>query len=332
MPGTSPDLPTLLAALHAEARRRAPSDLASLAAPGAPEGPPPPALTAWLFERREALAAWIQECVPSGSPGQGFAEDPAGHLAGEVAAYLLAHNQFLPLDRAHADELEALHARALSALAAALRRPGAPLELGPALARVATAYRVELGEFVARLAPPGDDPVLPALREVVSAEYGPELQLAVLGLDPAQLADPVLDLGCGPSASLVHLLRAQGRQVLGVDCGVAPGPGLLRADWLEVPLPPGRLGTVVSHLGFSLHFVHHHLRPGGDAPRYARRYMEILGSLRPGGLFAYAPGLPFVEEHLPSDRWALERTPVPVPAGRAPLPVPWYASRVRRLR
>ena len=98
-----------------------------------------------------------------------------------------------------------------------------------------------------------------------------------------------------------------------------------------MPLPAGSLGTVLSHLGFSLHFLHHHLRPGDEALRYARRYMEVLRSLRPGGVFAYAPGLPFVEEHLDAGRWRLERTPLPVPDAAVAPPVPWYSSRVRRL-
>ena len=331
MLGDPSDLSALLSVLREGARRRAPPDLGALAQPPPREDPPPPAFAGWLDRRRQALAAWIEGAVPSRSPGAGFAEDPAGHLAGEVAAWLLDRNQFLPLDGERRAALAALHARALTALAGALRRPGSAAELGAALGEVATAYRQELAAFAAALSPAGDGPA-DVLREVVSAEYGAELQLGVLGLDPASLAAPVLDLGCGPAARLVRLLRARGLQVVGVDRSVAPAPGLVRADWLEVPLPRAAFGTVISHLGFSLHFLHHHLRPGGDAARYARRYLEILGALRPGGLFAYAPGLPFVEEHLDPERWVVERSPVPVPPGRAPLPVPWYAARVKRMR
>ena len=120
---------------------------------------------------------------------------------------------------------------------------------------------------------------------------------------------------------------------MGIDRVAEPAEGILRADWLEVPLVPGSLGTALSHLGFSLHFLHHHLRPGGEAARYARRYMDVLRALRPGGVFAYAPGLPFVEEHLPPAAWRVERTPVPVPPPDLPGAdaLPWYAARVIRL-
>ncbi len=325
-----PDLPTLLAALREEARRRAPRDLAGLARPRV-EPPPPAALVTWLHARRAELAAWLEEAVPPPRPGRSFEGDPAGHLAAELVRFLLSRNQFLPLDGRRTAALEALHARALAGLCQALREGVTEPALSGALAAVATAYRDELAAFVAGLGPGADEHLPPALREVVSAEYSPELQLAVLGLEAATLPEPVLDLGCGPEARLVKHLRNAGKQARGVDRLVEPAPGLLRADWLEVPLPPGSLGTLLSHLGFSLHFLHHHLRPGDGALRYARRYMELLQALRPGGVFAYAPGLPFIEEHLDPADWRVERTPVPVPAGRAPLSIPWYSSRVRRL-
>jgi hypothetical protein len=172
---------------------------------------------------------------------------------------------------------------------------------------------------------------------VVSAEYAPDLQLEILGLDPDLLPEPVLDLGCGKEGRLVAALRARGKDARGVDRLAEPGPALSRGDWLDVPLAPGGFGAVLSHLGFSLHFLHHHLRQGGDAARYALRYMAVLRALRLGGVFAYAPGLPFVEEHLPPGVWRVERSPVPLPAGPDPLtqrlstgPLPWYACRVWR--
>jgi hypothetical protein len=330
VPSPTPALPALLAALREEARRRAPRDLAGLARPRS-EPPPPTALVSWLHARRGELAAWLDETVPPPRPGRTFEGDPAGHLAAELVRFLLSRNQFLPLDARRTAALEALHARALAALGQALREGGTESALAGGLAAVATAYRDELAAFVAALGPDAGEQLPAALREVVSAEYSPELQLAVLGLDAASLEEPLLDLGCGPEAKLVRFLRQAGKQARGVDRLVEPAPGLLRADWLEVPLPPASLGTLLSHLGFSLHFLHHHLRPGDGALQYARRYMELLRTLRPGGVFAYAPGLPFIEEHLDPAAWQVERTPVPVPEGRAPLSIPWYASRVRRL-
>jgi len=149
--------------------------------------------------------------------------------------------------------------------------------------------------------------------EAVCAEYSPELQLRLLGLDPQRVESPVLDLGCGASASLVHYLRARGLPgVVGVDREAPAGTGLIRASWFDVPLPPGTWGTVIAHQSFSLHFVHAHLRSADRAERHARRTMEILGSLRVGGRFAYAPGLPFLERLLPAERFRVVTRPVPL--------------------
>lgn len=69
-------------------------------------------------------------------------------------------------------------------------------------------------------------------------------------------------------------------------------------------------GTVISHLAFSNHAIHHYLRRDGVDLDYARRYMEIRASLRPGGSFCYAPSLPFLEVHLDRAGWGLESAPV----------------------
>ena len=153
--------------------------------------------------------------------------------------------------------------------------------------------------------------------EWLCAEYSPALQLRVLALDAAALAEPILDLGCGPSAALVRELRRLGKDAVGLDRAQSTEPFLRVGDWLDFDLGRGRWGTVLSHMGFSNHFVHHHLRSGETAARYARRYMQVLTALRPDGLFAYAPGLPFLERLLPPERWALSRHPVTELAGTA---------------
>lgn len=130
--------------------------------------------------------------------------------------------------------------------------------------------------------------------EVVCSEYSPGLQLRVLGLGLEEVRGPVLDVGCGERRGLVSELRGRGISAEGID-------RVHGDDWLRYAYGIDRWGTVVSHHGFSLHFLHHHLRPGAMALSYARVYMDILRSLRVGGVFAYAPGLPFIEAMLPGD-------------------------------
>jgi len=156
---------------------------------------------------------------------------------------------------------------------------------------------------------------MPAPPELICAEYSPALQLRVLGLDAARLAEPVLDLGCGSRVALVRELRGLGKEAHGLDCAVSGDPLVLYGDWLDVELGQRRWGTVISHMGFSTQFLRHHLRRGPGAERYARRYMDVLASLRPGGLFVYAPGLPFFEPLLPPERYAVVRRPVADLAG-----------------
>ena len=162
---------------------------------------------------------------------------------------------------------------------------GAPREeaMSAAAEALRTAFRAVLG----------DDP-----REVASASYSPELQLAVLGLVPSALREPILDVGCGAEAKLVRYLRAAGKNARGID-RQAPSDVGQSADWLTYDYGVTRWGTIVSHLGFSLHFVHQEMKSSDLAFEYARAYMRVVRSLVVGGTFAYVPGLPFIEAMLP---------------------------------
>lgn len=328
----SPD-PALLAALRddllALAASRAPASLAAWTALGPADAAIPAALAERWFPHRSAIAAWLR--ATAGGRDGAWERDPAGHLAGRALAALQGLNQFLPLE-GRAAALRDVTADALAAAAEALEAASDAASLRAALTGAAAGWAGAAARLAAAVAA---DARRAGVREapVVSATYDPATQLAVLALDPATLLEPILDLGCGPDARLVRHLRALGKDARGVDRVATPGEGVARGDWLDWPVAPASLGTVVSHLGFSLHFLHHHLRPGGDPARYARRYMELLRALRPGGTFAYAPGLPFVEAHLPAGAWRVERSEVQVPAGLTAGAVTpsWYACRVFRL-
>ena len=140
-----------------------------------------------------------------------------------------------------------------------------------------------------------------------SEEYAVATQLEVLHLLLSELGEPVLDVGCGRHACLVKWLRNNHIDAIGIDLAASRTEGCLVADWFEFPFLPERLGTVVAHLSFSLQFLHQHLRPDGEAGRYARQYMAILHALRHGGRLIYAPGLPFIERLLPHDQYAVTR-------------------------
>ncbi|MEK5393387.1 class I SAM-dependent methyltransferase [Margalitia sp. FSL K6-0131] len=138
----------------------------------------------------------------------------------------------------------------------------------------------------------------PVLFKVECAEYTPEFQLKLLKINLDTIKQPVLDIGCGPQAHLVHFLRKNGIQAFGMDRNVNPCDHLLKMNWLECAFKSNNWGTVISHMAFSNHFTHHHLKVDGNFESYAHKYMEILHSLKLGGSFIYAPGLPFIEELL----------------------------------
>jgi SAM-dependent methyltransferase len=299
-PAESPEIAaatTLIALLAARLRVWSEGSLAALCARGPAREDPGEALAAHLWDHRDALRSWLRTARDAGTSGPVVTA-----MRGWLRRWLWSRNQFLALDDEASAQLGALSQRVLCDAHAAL----AASDLADLRARLGVAlaeHRAALADLVrARL---GETP-----RDVTCGHYSPALQLEVLGLAGTALADPILDIGCGRDAELVQALRARGHDARGIDRDVAPGPGE-SADWLRFAYGVDRWGTVISHLGFSLHFLHHHLGGQPSAYVHAEVYMQVLRSLAPGGVFAYAPGLPFIEAMLPRDRYRLTRVPLP---------------------
>jgi hypothetical protein len=145
------------------------------------------------------------------------------------------------------------------------------------------------------------------IESVACSEYSAELQLEILQMDLKNIVEPVLDIGCGKQGNLVVYLRQQGIDAFGFDRFAYTSPFLAHSDWFEYTFKKNSWGTITSNLGFSNHFHHHHSRKGGNFVGYAQKYMDILGSLRTGGSFHYAPDLPFVEQYLDQKKYQLEK-------------------------
>lgn len=144
------------------------------------------------------------------------------------------------------------------------------------------------------------------VRPVVCAGYSPEFLLNLYGLIPDASMTPLLDIGCGEEALLPVYLRDMGYDAYGFDRIIsAPEPWLSEADWFSFEFRPSTWKMVLANQSFSLHFNHFHQREGEDVLPYARLYMKILESLRPGGRFIYAPSLPFIESLLPTDKYGV---------------------------
>jgi hypothetical protein len=144
------------------------------------------------------------------------------------------------------------------------------------------------------------------LSPVACSEYSPELQIQILKIDLKTLQEPVMDIGCGQHGELVNYLCKNGIEAYGIDRYPSNNSNRINIDWLEYNYGKARWGTLLSNLGFSNHFTHHHLREDGNYITYAKKYVELLGSLKIGGQFHYAPSLPFIESYLNREDFYVE--------------------------
>jgi hypothetical protein len=140
---------------------------------------------------------------------------------------------------------------------------------------------------------------------VACSQYTPELQMNILQVDISAIAQPVLDIGCGDDAFLVKKLRNSGFDAYGFDRNVQKEEYLFKTDWFQFDFGVKKWGSIISHLAFSNHFHHHHLREDGQFIAYAKKYMEILHSLKSGGSFYYTPDLPYIEQYLDADLYSV---------------------------
>jgi SAM-dependent methyltransferase len=145
------------------------------------------------------------------------------------------------------------------------------------------------------------------MKQAICSEYSAEFQLKLMGIDPAALQSPLLDIGCGQAGRLVKYLKSIGMDAYGADRVIDDEGLLVCADWFDLPLIPASWGTIISHMAFSNHFNFHHRYKNGQPDRYARQYIKILQALKPGGTFYYSPGLPFIEQFLPPHQYQVRR-------------------------
>lgn len=142
---------------------------------------------------------------------------------------------------------------------------------------------------------------------IACSEYSAEIQLSILQIDMEKLENPILDIGCGKNNYLVNFLRNKGFECYGLDRFNNSCLYVSNTNWLEYDYGKEKWGTIISNLGFSNHFVHHHLRKDGNYIDYAKVYIKILKSLKHGGIFYYAPNLPFIENLLDPKEYSVNK-------------------------
>ena len=278
----------------------------------------------------------LRPAILSAAEGAGWERAPVSLLTSRTLRCLHRHYPFVELRPEERGALDRTYVELLEGTRDALAQAESREQLTARVTELVAAWQAAL----TRLTRSWITSPVGRLRPTVSAEYSPELQLTVLGLSLEELAEPILDLGCGERAELVRYLRRHGKAAVGIDRYLSVEEGVREADWFSLPLLPDSWGTVIAHQSFSLHLLHHHLGSGAQLERYARRYRELLRAVRRGGAFVYAPGLPFLEPLLSDQEFRVERLPVSGIPDDPALTAQWvtllgesplYACRVERI-
>jgi hypothetical protein len=221
-------------------------------------------------------------------------------LVTRTQKYLYDNNQFIRISRVEREALQHLYSQYLADILAALMSFDTCTDFASGFARVITRHLDALQQFVFRLGRTErgvNASLIP--NPVVCAEYSPELQLRILGIQVTDVIQPILDVGCGFHGNLVQYLRSIGIEAYGVDRVVGRNTYLLEADWSDLELGEHKWGTIVSHMAFSHHFMFHHNYIYGTPEKYAATYRNLLNALQVGGTLYYAPTLPFIEPFVP---------------------------------
>ncbi|MEC0127426.1 class I SAM-dependent methyltransferase [Paenibacillus pabuli] len=254
---------------------------------------PSPRTLCWLLEYRARMIKVLERI---------FADGLLNHFTNKLAEQGIRHfiqvNQFMQFTSKDKLELAGLYKDQFMRIWSLLKNEGAGEEV---VQQFFHKHYQQLRTFLIQTN--GEElfkkyTMDPHLFWVPCEQYSANLQVAWLGLDVEHLDPPVLDLGCGPKANLVRFLRGKKIEAYGMDREVEElenQPFLRRMGWMEASFEKDQWGTIISHLAFSNHFTHHHLKSDGEPEAYAQKYMELLMALKPGGSFFYAPSVPFIE-------------------------------------
>jgi hypothetical protein len=299
-------------------RRFASLSLSELKAPSDDFCSVPDSFVTFLYQYQDLVVRWVDESV-SGRNRQGQ-EDILRFFTQNTLSFVQSKNQFLVIGEKERTTLTAEYVRFLCDFQTMLLGRKQNIHLPNMLKEVLAVHQTHLEQFVLDLASENLSRDF-VFSTPVCSYYSPELQLRILHTQGEHLLEPILDVGCGQTGELVHFLRSQGKQAIGVErCG-SNSRFIMNADWLDFPFVEDCWGTIISHMAFSNHFLHHYLRRGGHPEQYARRYMDMLSALKPQGSFLYTPGVPFIEELLPREEYLVERFPI---TGMAGTPIDQY--------
>lgn len=144
------------------------------------------------------------------------------------------------------------------------------------------------------------------VKSFVCSEYSAEFIIDLFNLDMSTLKEPILDIGCGSHGNLVRFLKEEGLETYGFD-RLSKFNFVIEKDWFDFEYGINKWGTIISNLSFCSHYLHNYSNNYDLLSQYEETYEKILNSLNKGGIWIYAPSLPFIEDKLDKNKYIVER-------------------------
>ncbi len=115
----------------------------------------------------------------------------------------------------------------------------------------------------------------------VCSEYSIDLQKSILRYNFDDLAEPILDIGCGENAYFITECIRNGKRCTGIDQYISKeySNTILCRNWLEFEYTSSFWGTIISHMAFTNHFIYHLKHRTTVLEEYEKTYFKILNSL-----------------------------------------------------
>lgn len=147
-------------------------------------------------------------------------------------------------------------------------------------------------------------------QQIYQSNYTPEFQLELFGIDPKTVMEPVLDVSCGQDPQFVHFLRMEGIKAYGADYDAPEGTYIKKASWTNSNFGHNKWGTILSNIDVA-QTINQAIKDNSPAVKgLSLAYFNLLGCLKKGGKFIYAPPIPVLEEELPKELFKVEHEQV----------------------
>lgn len=144
--------------------------------------------------------------------------------------------------------------------------------------------------------------------QTFQSNYSPEFQLEIFGIDPKTVMEPVLDVSCGQDPQFVHYLRMQGLNAYGADYDAPEMSYIKKASWANSNFGHNKWGTILSNIDVA-QTINSAIAENSPALKgLSLAYFNLLGCLKKGGKFIYAPSIPVLENELSDQMFRVEHT------------------------